>query len=70
MWTADDEILAVTEGLYFNCPEDPRRLAGYPIGMYHCPHCMCMVIAGLDHHHEFGCWLGLADFPPSYWDND
>jgi NTP pyrophosphatase (non-canonical NTP hydrolase) len=42
------------------CPEDPRRLEGQPIGMYHCPSCGCMVIAGMDHGpHDDGCWLGL-----------
>lgn len=31
------------------CPHDPRTRAGLPIGMYHCPECGCMVVAGLDH---------------------
>lgn len=31
------------------CPEDPVKLLGQPIGMYHCPHCGIMVIAGLPH---------------------
>lgn len=31
------------------CPEDPRRLAGAPIGMYHCPCCGEMQIAGMRH---------------------
>ena len=31
------------------CPHDPRALAGKPIGMYHCPDCGDMVIAGLPH---------------------
>lgn len=32
-----------------DCPEDPRRLTGEPIGMYHCPWCGMMVLAGLPH---------------------
>ena len=31
------------------CPEDPLKLLGQPIGMYHCPYCGCMQIAGLSH---------------------
>jgi hypothetical protein len=31
------------------CPHDPRELAGAPIGMYHCPECGEMVLAGLPH---------------------
>lgn len=58
----DTEILEVTEGLVWDCREDPARLKGLPIGMYHCPICMCMVVAGLEGHpHEFYCWLGLWD---------
>jgi hypothetical protein len=30
------------------CPHDPRATSG-PIGMYHCPECSAMVLAG--HHH-------------------
>lgn len=33
----------------YQCPHDPRDLAGEPIGMYHCPHCGVMVIAGIPH---------------------
>ena len=32
---------------YAPCP-DPRRTQG-PIGMYHCPECGIMVVAGLPH---------------------
>jgi len=32
-----------------NCPHDPRELLGQPIGMYHCPLCGMMVIAGFPH---------------------
>jgi len=32
-----------------NCAEKPEALAGAPIGMYHCPDCGAMVLAGLPH---------------------
>ena len=31
-----------------NCSHDPRKTTG-PIGMYHCPECGDMVLAGLHH---------------------
>ena len=31
-----------------NCPHDPKETIG-PIGMYHCPKCGEMVLAGMDH---------------------
>jgi hypothetical protein len=31
------------------CSYDPKPLLGQPIGMFHCPECGCMVVAGLDH---------------------
>lgn len=31
------------------CSEDPVKLTGQPIGMYHCPECGTMVLAGLPH---------------------
>jgi len=54
-----DEVITTSERIITGCPEDPRLLVGAPIGMYHCPHCGCMQIAGLAHVHEFDCWLGL-----------
>ncbi len=30
-------------------PWDPIQLKGAPIGMYHCPYCLSMVMAGMDH---------------------
>ena len=30
------------------CPHDPRETTG-PIGMYHCPECGEMVVAGMEH---------------------
>jgi len=32
-----------------SCPHDPKIYKGMPIGMYHCPECGEMVLAGLDH---------------------
>lgn len=31
------------------CTYDPRPLKGYPIGMFHCPMCGEMVLAGVSH---------------------
>jgi hypothetical protein len=31
------------------CAEKPERRAGEPIGMYHCPDCGAMVMAGMQH---------------------
>lgn len=31
-----------------SCPHDPKTTTG-PIGMYHCPECGVMVMAGQDH---------------------
>lgn len=31
------------------CPEDPVALLGLPLGMYHCPECGCMQVAGTEH---------------------
>lgn len=30
-------------------PWDPPQLKGAPIGMYHCPYCGAMCLAGTDH---------------------
>ena len=32
-----------------NCAEKPEALLGAPIGMYHCPDCGAMVLAGIPH---------------------
>jgi len=32
-----------------SCPYEPERLVGCPIGMFHCPLCGEMVLAGLPH---------------------
>ena len=56
------EILAVSEGIEVACPEHPEHLLGAPIGMYHCPFCGCMQLAGYRHFpHEVDCWMGLWD---------
>jgi hypothetical protein len=31
------------------CQYDPKVMAGLPIGMFHCPDCGEMVLAGMDH---------------------
>jgi hypothetical protein len=47
-----------------NCFEKPERLAGSPIGMYHCPDCGAMVLAGVPHPPL--CDLCLARKHPSF----
>lgn len=32
-----------------SCSYDPKEMAGEPIGMFHCPECGEMVVAGMDH---------------------
>ncbi len=32
-----------------NCQEKPELLKGAPIGMYHCPDCGAMIMAGIKH---------------------
>ena len=43
---AGDHIADVSKMV---CQYDPRALAGQPIGMYHCPECGEMVVAGMKH---------------------
>ena len=38
-----------TETFPPNCDEKPEVLAGAPLGMYHCPDCGAMVLAGIPH---------------------
>jgi hypothetical protein len=58
--TTITEIALVTDEILFECPESPERLKGAPLGMYHCPWCGCMQVAGMPHFpHEYHCWLGL-----------
>jgi hypothetical protein len=37
------------EGEVCPWPWDPQQLTGAPIGMYHCPYCDAMVVAGVPH---------------------
>lgn len=40
------------------CTYDPRPLLGAPMGMFHCPECGCMVLAGMEHGPcEEICWV-------------
>lgn len=32
-----------------NCAEKPERLVNVPLGMYHCPDCGAMIVAGMPH---------------------
>ena len=41
-----DEVNELFEPL---CAEKPERLAGMPLGQYHCPDCGAMVVAGVPH---------------------
>lgn len=42
------------------CPHRPETRLGQPVGMYHCPECWCMVVAGVAvHPHDDGCRYGL-----------
>ena len=40
-----------------NCAEHPERLVNQSIGMYHCPDCGAMVMAGMEHPYLCQlCW--------------
>lgn len=39
----------VTELFPSGCNKRPELLAGQPIGMYHCPDCGAMLMAGIPH---------------------
>lgn len=45
---ADFDLAPVTV-IGRECPYDPKPLLGQPIGMFYCPKCGCMVIAGVEH---------------------
>jgi len=47
-----------------NCAEDPQALVGAPIGMYHCPCCGAMVVAGVPHPQM--CGLCIARKHPGF----
>jgi hypothetical protein len=38
-----------TEGLECPWPWEPQQLKDVPLGMYHCPYCGDMVVAGMSH---------------------
>lgn len=47
------------------CPENPVKLLGQPIGMYHCPYCGCMQLAGMAHVCDpDDCLLAYCDCLP------
>ena len=52
------------------CPEDPVKLLGQPIGMYHCPSCGEMQLAGVPHllpDENYEEVYGM-EWPPDYED--
>jgi hypothetical protein len=46
------------------CSYDPKEYANAPIGMFHCPDCGEMVIAGMEHPE----WDNLEDSSKKYFD--
>lgn len=54
----------VAETFEANCEEKPENLIGQPIGMYHCPDCGAMVIAGMSH--PFLCGPCIARKHPGF----
>lgn len=53
MTAADEPVYSCT---CKPCPHDPKKRLGSPIGMYHCPVCGEMVVAGYDHPlHNMEC---------------
>jgi hypothetical protein len=50
-----------------SCRHDPLPLTNLPIGMYHCPDCGVMVIAGLAHPTDEECRFQFDEWePPEY----
>lgn len=50
-----------------SCRHDPKILSGAPMGMYHCPDCGTMVLAGLAHPNDEDCRFMCADWEaPEY----
>lgn len=50
------------------CTFDPSPLIGVPLGMFHCPSCGCMVVAGIEHGAcENGCEM-QDDADRALWD--
>jgi len=52
------------------CEEDPVRLKGQPIGMYHCPLCGEMCLAGVPHPHRYDCPIVEAMINEMEWDKE
>jgi hypothetical protein len=47
------------------CTYDPSPLVGVPLGMFHCPECGCMIIAGMEHGGcDETCWLAEGENTP------
>lgn len=46
-----------------NCLEKPELLINVPLGMYHCPDCGGMILAGVQHHEICKeCWQKNVDW--------
>lgn len=48
------------------CSHRPEELPRQPVGFYHCPHCLCMCLAGYPHHvtgHDEECPYHHDDEP-------
>ena len=54
----DEELDALVKA--GKCPYEPQQHIGQPIGMYHCPVCGEMVVAGFPHVQTFDM-LGNPD---------
>lgn len=53
-----------------SCRHDPRTVTG-AIGMYHCPDCGIMVLAGYGHPNDDDCRFQLGEWePPEYEDEE
>lgn len=51
-------------------PWEPQQLADRPIGQYHCPYCMAMVVAGMPHLDYRGYMNEEANYGPDPRDQD
>jgi hypothetical protein len=55
-----DTANSLTGKPLMKCAHDPKQYAGMPIGMYRCPECGEMVIAGCDHTDYDGVFKELS----------
>jgi predicted RNA-binding Zn-ribbon protein involved in translation (DUF1610 family) len=46
------------------CSHDPKQYKGMPMGMYHCPECGEMVIAGCEHPDYEGAFKDVSIHDP------